>query len=303
MSEIKWIKITTDMFDNRKIKHLRNMPEGNNIVLIWVMLLTIAGKCNDNGLIYLTKDIPYTPKMLADELKFEENIIKLALDVLQRFSLISIENDYYLITGWQEHQNVEGMDKIREQNRIRKQKQREREKMLALEDSHVKSRDSHATEEDKNKIKNKIRIEEDKKNNTDVLSELPTKNKQINYKKIVDDYNRICKSYSKIKKLTKARKDAIRTRLNTYTLDEMLEVFRKAEASDFLKGKNNNWKASFDWLIKDNNMAKVLEGNYDNNTSSNYCRGESKTNKFNNFTQREYSVEEIQELERRLLTR
>ena len=155
------------MFDNRKIKHLRNMPEGNNIVLIWVMLLTIAGKCNDNGLIYLTKDIPYTPKLLADELKFEENIIKLALEVLQRFSLISIENDYYLITGWQEHQNVEGMDKIREQNRIRKQKQREREKMLALEDNHVKSRDSHATEEDKNKI----RIEEDKKNNTDVLSD------------------------------------------------------------------------------------------------------------------------------------
>lgn len=36
-----------------------------------------------------------------------------------------------------------------------------------------------------------------------------------------------------------------------------------AEASNFLKGQNNrNWSATFDWLIKDANMAKVLDGNY-----------------------------------------
>ena len=55
------------MFDNRKIRHLRKLPEGNSIVLIWVMLLAMAGKCNDHGKIYLTENIPYTPKMLADE--------------------------------------------------------------------------------------------------------------------------------------------------------------------------------------------------------------------------------------------
>ena len=85
MAEIKWIKITTDMFDNRKIKHLRKMPEGNNIVLIWVMLLTMAGRCNSGGLIFLTENIPYTPKMLADELGFEENTVLLALKALEEF--------------------------------------------------------------------------------------------------------------------------------------------------------------------------------------------------------------------------
>jgi hypothetical protein len=80
MAEVKWIKLTTDMFDNRKIKHLRKLPEGNSIVLIWVMLLTMAGRCNASGMIFLTENIPYTPKMLADELGFEENTVKLALE-------------------------------------------------------------------------------------------------------------------------------------------------------------------------------------------------------------------------------
>ena len=55
MAEVKWVKLTTDMFDNRKIKHLRKLPDGNNIVLIWVMLLTMAGRCNAGGMIFLTE--------------------------------------------------------------------------------------------------------------------------------------------------------------------------------------------------------------------------------------------------------
>lgn len=143
--DVKWVKITTDMFDNRKIKHLRRLPEGNNIVLIWVMLLTMAGRCNSGGMIFLTENIPYTTKMLADELGFEENTVKLALQALE--SLDMIRTDGFLsISGWDEYQNIEGMDKIREQNRLRKAKQRANEKMLL--ESHVTSRDSHATDID-----------------------------------------------------------------------------------------------------------------------------------------------------------
>lgn len=132
MADIKWIKLTTDMFDNRKIKHLRKLPEGNNIVLIWVMLLTMAGRCNSGGLIFLTENIPYTPKMLADELGFEENTVQLALKALEQFNMIVTEEGFFTIAGWEEYQNIEGMDKIREQNRIRKQKQRERTKQKLI---------------------------------------------------------------------------------------------------------------------------------------------------------------------------
>lgn len=130
MAEVKWVKITTDMFDNRKIKHLRRLPEGNSIVLIWVMLLTMAGRCNAGGMIFLTENIPYTTKMLADELGFEENLVKLALQALEQFNMIQTNEGYFTIAGWNEYQNIEGMEKIREQNRLRKQKQRERQKAL-----------------------------------------------------------------------------------------------------------------------------------------------------------------------------
>ena len=161
-NDVKWIKITTDMFDNRKIKHLRRLPDGNNIVLIWVMLLTMAGRCNSNGMIFLTENIPYTPKMLADELDFEENTVKLALASLEQLNMVVTDQGYFTIAGWEEYQNIEGMEKIREQNRLRKQRQREKQKLLpdVSQDSHVTVTQSHATEEDKEKD---IDIEKDKK--------------------------------------------------------------------------------------------------------------------------------------------
>lgn len=127
---VEWVKITTDMFDNRKIKHLRKLPDGNSIVLIWVMLLTMAGRCNAGGMIFLTENIPYTPKMLADELGFELSTIQLALEALERLNMISRNEDMLFISGWEDHQNIDALERIRESNRDRKRKQRSQEKLL-----------------------------------------------------------------------------------------------------------------------------------------------------------------------------
>lgn len=148
MAGVEWVKITTGMFDNRKIRHLRRLPDGNNIVLIWVMLLTMAGRCNAGGMIFLTENIPYTPKMLADELDFEENTVILALNALEQLHMIVMDGTYFSIAGWEEYQNIEGLEKIRQQNRLRKQRQRERQKLLAG-DGHGTVTDGHATEEEK----------------------------------------------------------------------------------------------------------------------------------------------------------
>ena len=157
MAGVSWVKITVDMFDNRKIKHLRRLPEGNSIVLIWVMLLTMAGRCNANGMIFLTEDIPYSPKMLADELDFEENTVVLALEALERLNMVHTNNEgFYSIAGWEEYQNIEGMDKIREQNRLRKQRQRQKVLLEPVSrDSHVTVTDSHAIEEEREEDKEK----------------------------------------------------------------------------------------------------------------------------------------------------
>ena len=91
-------------------------------------------------------------------------------------------------------------------------------------------------------------------------------NKYIPLSTIVDAYHSTCISFPKVRTLTENRKKAINARLRTgYTLEDFQRLFEMAENSDFLKGKNNrNWSADFDWLIKDANMAKVLEGKYEN---------------------------------------
>lgn len=128
MAEVKWIKLNIDMFDNRKIKHIRRLPEGDNIVLIWVMLLTMAGRCNASGMIFLTENIPYTTKMLADELGFSETVIVAALNTLERFGMVSCKEEAILIPGWKEYQNIEGMERIKEQTRERVKRYRDKKK-------------------------------------------------------------------------------------------------------------------------------------------------------------------------------
>lgn len=246
MADVKWIKITTDMFDNRKIRHLRRLPDGDSIVLIWVMLLTMAGRCNAGGMIFLTENIPYTAKMLADELDFEESTVQLALNALEQLDMIvTTSNGFFAVAGWSEHQNIEGMERIREQTRKRVAKHREQKKLLPSGECNVTVTLSNATEEDK---------EEDKE----------IEREKIDYKGITSLFNSICVSFPSVKVLSDARKKAIKARLNTYTEEDFKTLFEKAEASSFLKGSNSsNWSANFDWLIKDSNMAKVLDGNYD----------------------------------------
>ena len=259
MSEVKWVKLTTDMFDNRKIRHLRRLPEGNNIVLIWVMLLTMAGRCNAGGMIFLTENIPYNHKMLADELGFEENTVRLALNALEKMDMVVMNNGCFTIAGWGEHQNIEGMDKIREQNRLRKQRQRENQKLLTdmSRDSHGTVTQCHATEEDKEQEKDIKNIEE-----------------RITCQQVVALFHEICKSYPVVRTISDARRKAINARLKNYSLDDFRTVFENAENSSFLKGKNDrNWSANFDWLITDKNMAKVLDGQYADKGGGKYQKG------------------------------
>ena len=161
MADVKWIKITTDMFDNRKIKHLRRLPDGDSIVLIWVMLLTLAGRCNSGGMIFLTENIPYTPKMLADELDFEESTVQLALTALEQLGMIQTnDNGFIAVTGWEKHQNIEGMEKIRESKRLAQARWRAKQSTIAEKSTVDSTVDSTRisvddAEEEKEEDKNK----------------------------------------------------------------------------------------------------------------------------------------------------
>lgn len=175
MADVKWIKLTTDMFDNRKIKHLRRLPDGNNIVLLWVMLLTMAGRCNAGGMIFLTENIPYTPKMLADELGFEESTVILGIEALEQLCMVVTNNGYFKIAGWEEYQNTDKLAELREYNRLAQQKSREKRKLLgSVNDKSMTSQSCQGTDKD---------IEEDKEKEEDIdlSNSTPTAPKKHKY--------------------------------------------------------------------------------------------------------------------------
>lgn len=267
--EVKWIKIVTDIFDNRKIRQIEVMPDGDSILVIWFKLICLAGRINDNGLVYVTEDIPYTDEMLAAQFNRPLATVRLALNIFEKFKMIEIVDNFLCLPSWEKYQSTDKLEKMRSKHAERQARYRERKRLeLAEVTSHVASlvTSRDALEEDK---------EEDRdiditSTNVDVCSDnLPEPSseyrKAVPYEQIRKLYNDICISFPACRILSENRKKAIKARFAAgYTVEDFQTLFQKAEASSFLKGQNNrNWTATLDWLIKDGNMAKVLDGNYD----------------------------------------
>ena len=126
--EVKWIKLSTDLFNNRKIRQIERMDDGDAIIVIWLKLLILAGEINDGGEIYFTKEVPFTEESLAVQFDRPRELIALALRTFQAFGMIDITDDSMSIMNWGKYQSVDRMEEIREYNRQAKQRQRAREK-------------------------------------------------------------------------------------------------------------------------------------------------------------------------------
>lgn len=163
MAEVKWIKITTDVFNDEKILLIEQMPEADTMLVIWFKLLCMAGKENNYGVFLMRNRMPYTEEMLAAIFRRPLNTVRLALSTFEAFGMIEIEDDIICIPNWEKHQNVDGLDKIREQTRNRVARHRERQKLIT---SNVTCNDTvtqcNATEEDKEEEKNKNKKENKK---------------------------------------------------------------------------------------------------------------------------------------------
>jgi hypothetical protein len=94
----------------------------------------------------------------------------------------------------------------------------------------------------------------------------------LKVEKVVELYHKYCPSYPKVVRITSTRKKHINARLKEHSLATFKSVFQKAEASDFLSGRNGKWNTSkpcnLDWMLNEHNMVKILEGNYDKNDTS-----------------------------------
>ncbi|MEK5142546.1 phage replisome organizer N-terminal domain-containing protein [Paenibacillus sp. FSL M7-0134] len=131
MAEIKWIKLSTGMFDDEKIKIIEDMPEADTIIVIWLKLMTMTGRSNMGGYIMLTETIPYTEDMLISVIKRPLPVIKMALSIFERFGMLEVsEQGAFFLPNWEKHQNVDGMDKVREQTKKRVRNYRNKQKQL-----------------------------------------------------------------------------------------------------------------------------------------------------------------------------
>ncbi|MBP2027430.1 putative phage replisome organizer [Acetoanaerobium pronyense] len=260
MSEIKWIKITTGMFQDEKIDFIESLPEADAILIIWIKLLTLAGKCNANGFILLTENIPYTDEMLANRFKKPLTVIKLALKTFQNLNMIKMEGPYIKISNWEKHQNIEGMEKIKEQTRNRVAKYREKQKLLP-ENSCNATCNATVTQCNATDIDKELDIEIDKDNTINKLS-------KDNLISIIQKWNDLGLSQIKTIKSNQVRYKLLKTRINEYGFEEVIKAIENIKKSNFLQGDNKNcWVITFDWMVKPSNFVKVLEGAYNNNTN------------------------------------
>ena len=213
MAEISWIKLKTTMFDDEKIRLIQAVPESDAILVIWIRLLVLAGKTNDDGLIYIQRNMPYSEEMLATLFGKNVNTVRLALTTLASFNMIDLSNDGLIaISNWEKHQNVEGMEKVREQNRLRAKKHYEKKK-----NSNVS-----------------LTLDVTQPNATDIDKELD-KERDIDKEKI--PYSDIIKylneATSKSFKVTQKWKDLIKARWNE---GQRLDDFKKV-----IDVKTNQW--------------------------------------------------------------
>lgn len=131
MAQVIWIKLVVNMFDDEKIKIIETMPQRDMITVMWLKLLCQAGKVNSEGNIYLTREIPYTEAMLAAIFNRSIEELKFSMKVLADLGMIKVREDNIIeITNWNKHQNVEGMEKVREQTRKRVARCREKKGKL-----------------------------------------------------------------------------------------------------------------------------------------------------------------------------
>lgn len=156
MADVKWIKLATNIFDNRKIRQIECLPEGYAIIVVWVKLLCLAGNINDSGYVYFTKEIPYTDQMIAQQFNVPLTTVQLAFKVFEQFGMIDVIDNILHISNWEKYQSVDRLAEIREYNRLAKQKSRERQKMLPpVNDMSMTSQRCHETDIDKDKEKDK----------------------------------------------------------------------------------------------------------------------------------------------------
>lgn len=220
-SDVKWIKIITDIFDDEKILMIESMPAADSIIVIWFKLLTFAGKQNNDGVFMMSNRIAYTDEMLASIFRRDVNIVRLALGVFEQYGMIEVIEDVITIPNWGKHQTLDAYEKKKERDRIRIARKRAEQKALITMSPDTSPDTSPVvafSEKD-------IDIERDKDKEKEIIScsDKPVSVSKKPVKHKYGEYNHVLLTDPEYEKLCKDFGEDIAKRAITY-LDEAIEM-------------------------------------------------------------------------------
>jgi predicted phage replisome organizer len=263
VSELKWIKLAVNTFNtSRKIKQIALMPNGDTILIIWVMLLCMAGDINDGGAIYITPTVPYTDKSLADELHRPLKIVQKALDTFETYGMIDRSNGIIQLVSWSKYQSCDGVDRVKEQTRQRvaKHRQKQSECNANVTQCNVTS---NATVTLRNAIEEEKEEEEEKeKEYSSFLSkETPQKN-------VTKERYKNGEIGQGVVKLTDAQLDEILDTISCAEFEKYANIVADMELQGKRYTKKSHCKAIIDMALKDRKVErktvkKVKGGSFD----------------------------------------
>lgn len=240
-----WLKLKRDFFKRHDIRIIEEMPNGKDYILFYLKLLLES--IDHEGELRFSETIPYNEQMLSVITNTNIDIVKAAMSIFTELKMVEVYDDMTIYMN--EVQKLIGSETAAAE---RMRRSRKKQKVLA---------------ECNNVQKCYTEIEKDK----EIYKELKKEEREKSQKEIADLFNSLCPSLTQIKYLSEDTTAIIEKQLEKYTLDDFKLLFQKAEASEFLKGNNERkWAATFEWLIEDQNMAKVLNGNFDNKKSASY---------------------------------
>lgn len=167
MADVKWIKITTDIFDDEKILLIEALPDAYAIITCWFKLLCFAGKQNNSGVFLLNDRVAYTDKMLATIFRMKDTTVKMALDVFEQFGMVEIVDGVITIPKWDKHQTLDSYEKKKLRDRQYQEERRSKQRLMAGQSSDNrlttsdKSSSVAISEEDKEEDKDKEQLSND----------------------------------------------------------------------------------------------------------------------------------------------
>lgn len=280
-SDVKWIKICSDIFDDEKIMLIENLPSADSIIVIWFKLLCLAGKNNNSGVFILNDKIAYTDEMLATVFRRDINTVRLALKTFENYGMIEIVSGVYTIPNWGKYQNLDKIEQKSQymRNYMQEYRKKQKDKIECKTNSklygkvnsktNVSSAEVYNKELDNKELDNKEKeIEEE----NDLIVSKDTI-RQTDVQRIIDEWNTLEEfGITPVKRMTPKREQAVKARIRQNHMDDILEAIENIRHSTFLQGQNKNgWMVTFDWFLKPGNFAKVFEGQYADKSTNRPC--------------------------------